>query len=160
MIIVSQTPAEAKARGSGTGTGMNRALYPTIAIALAACMEPAAAQNISLICTLQSGNKLPLKIDGNRVLKDGHLLKNFEPKSFVAGPARIAFNQRFPTYHNAWSIDRGSLQIGFKTILKDGSHVVLEEKGSCTSAVPPQQAQRTPENGTGLQATIAAMLGR
>jgi hypothetical protein len=77
----------------------------------------------------------------------------------VAGPTRITFNQSFDTYRNAWTIDRIHRQIGFKTILKDGGHVVLEDRGTCTSATAvPQQAQRKPE--TGIQATIAAMLGR
>lgn len=138
---------------------MNKALYPAIAIAFAACMEPAAAQDVSLICTLRSGNRLPLTIAGRKVLKDGRALKNFDRNSFVAGPARITFNQSFRTYRNAWTINRDYRQIGFKTILKDGSHVVLEDKGSCTSAAAaPQQAQRKP--ATGFQATIAAMLGR
>ena len=138
---------------------MNKALYPAIAMAFAACMEPAAAQDVSLICTLQSGNKLPLTIAGRKVLKDGRALKNFDRNSFVAGPARITFNQSFGAYRNAWTINRDYRQIGFKTILKDGSHVVLEDQGSCTSAAAaPQQAQRKPE--TGFQATIAAMLGR
>ena len=138
---------------------MNKALYPAIAIAFAACVEPAAAQELSLICTLQSGNKLPLTIVGGKVLKDGRALKNFDRNSFVAGPTRITFNQSFGTYRNAWTINRDNHQIGFKTILRDGSHVVLEDKGSCTSAAgAPQQARRKPE--TGFQATIAAMLGR
>jgi hypothetical protein len=138
---------------------MNKALYPAIAIAFAACMEPAAAQEISLICTLQSGYRLPLTIAGRKVLKDGRALKNFDRNSFVAGPTRITFNQSFDTYRNAWTIDRIHRQISFKTILKDGGDVVLEDKGSCTgAATAPQQAQRKPE--TGIQATIAAMLGR
>ena len=75
------------------------------------------------------------------------------------GPPRITFNQSFRTYRNAWTIDRDYRQIGFKTNLNDGSHVVLEDKGSCASAAAaPQQARRKPE--TGFQATIAAMLGR
>ena len=138
---------------------MNKALYPAIAIAFAACVEQASAQELSLICTLQSGNRLPLTIAGGKVLKDGRALKNFERNSLVAGPTRITFNQSFGTYRNAWTINRDNRQIGFKTILKDGNHVVLEDKGSCTSAAPsPQQARRKPE--TGFQATIAAMLGR
>jgi hypothetical protein len=138
---------------------MNKALYPAIAIAIAAFMESAAAQDISLICTLQSGYKLPLTIAGKKVLKDGRALKNFDRNSFVAAPTRITFDQSFGTYRNAWTIDRDYRQIGFKTILMDGGRVVLEDQGSCTNAAAaPQQARRKPE--TGIQATIAAMLGR
>ena len=141
---------------------MNKALYPAIAIAFAACMEPAAAQDISLICTLQSGNKLPLTIAGRKVLKDGRALKNFDRNSFVAGPARITFNQSFGTYRNAWTINRDYRQIGFKTILKDGSHVVLEDQGSCTSAGggSPASAKKTRNRLPGHDSRHAGALKR
>ncbi len=140
---------------------MNKALYPAIAIALTACIGPAAAHDLSLVCTLESGNRLPLTIGDGKVLKDGHPLRNFDRKSFAASPARIAFNQSFRTYGNAWRIDRNTLQISLKTILKRSSRVVLEEKGTCTGAPPaPQQAQRTPPARADLPAAIASMLGR
>ncbi len=140
---------------------MNRALCPAIAIALAAWLEPAAAHDLSLVCTLQSGNRLPLTIGDGKVLKDGHPLRNFDRKSFAASPARIAFNQSFDTYSNAWSIDRETLQISFKTVLKAYSRVVLEEKGTCSGApAAPQQAQRKLPARADLPGAIASMLGR
>ncbi len=112
---------------------MNKALYPTIAIAFAASVAPAAADGAQLTCTLRSGNTVPLTIAGKTVLKGSHPLKNFDPKSFEAGPTYTRFNQDFSTYSNAWIINRYNLQVTFRTILKSDGRVVLEENGSCAA---------------------------
>lgn len=140
---------------------MSKALYPAIAIVFAASVAPAAADDVSLACSLRSGNALPLTIGEKKVLKGGHPLKNFDRKSFVAGSTYIQFNQSFDTYSNAWTINRGNLQVSFKTILKADSRVVFEENGSCaTGAAASLPTQRKPATEPSLTATIAAMLRR
>jgi opacity protein-like surface antigen len=140
---------------------MSKALYPAIAVAFAASACPAVAADVSLTCTLRSGNTVPLTITGKKVLKGGRALSNFEPKSFISGTTYIRFNQSFDTYSNAWSINRNNLQVTFKTILKADSRVVLEENGSCASAAAASlQAEKKPAAGTGLSSTIAAMFRR
>ena len=140
---------------------MSKALYPAIAIVFAASVAPAAADDVSLACSLRSGNTLPLTIGEKKVLKGGHPLKNFDRKSFVAGSTYIQFNQSFDTYSNAWTINRGNLQVSFKTILKADSRVVFEENGSCaTGAAASLPTQRKPAAEPSLTETIAAMLRR
>lgn len=140
---------------------MYKALIPAIAIMFAASSVPAAAKDILLNCKLRSGNQVPLAISGNNVLKDGHSIKNLDQKSLTVGTSYIAFKQAFASYDNAWQINRNNLQFTFKTILKPDSRVVLEEKGSCTSAetasrMPPKK----PATPASLSARIAAMLQR
>ncbi len=163
MLFFSQNsgPGEGPAAALGPGAAMHKGLYTAIAITFAASVAPAAADGVSLTCTLRSGNTLPFTIAGKQVLKGGRLLKNFDQKSFVAGPTYIRFSQSFSTYSNAWSINRNNLQVSFKTILKADSRVVLEENGSCAGTPAASlQANRKPATETGLSATIAAMLQR
>ena len=140
---------------------MRKALYPAIAMVLAASAAPAAADDVSLTCTLGSGNIVPLTIAGKKVLKGGHVLTNFDPKSFTAGDTYIRFSQSFDTYSNAWTINRSTLQVTFRTILKADASVALEENGSCASGgATSLQAQKKPEAEPGITETIAAMLRR
>lgn len=53
---------------------------------------------------------------------------------YDVGKRYIAFNQSFNTYTNAWTIDRNTLKYSVKTILKPGSRIVIDEKGSCANA--------------------------
>jgi opacity protein-like surface antigen len=140
------------------GDGMGKALFLAMAIVLAAS-APAAADDVSLACTLRSGNTLPLTIAGKKVLKGGQPLRNFDPKSFSEGTAYIRFSQDFGSYGNAWTINRDNLQITFKTILKADSSVVLEENGACTSQEAASLlAQKKP--APGLSDVIGAWMRR
>ncbi len=138
---------------------MYKALIPAVAIMLAAPTGTVAANDILLLCKLQSGNQVPLVISGNNVLKDGHSIKNLDRKSLTVETGHIAFKQVFGSYDNAWRIDRNNLQFTFKTILKPGSRVVLEEKGSCANAeTASRNAPRRPATPASLSDRIAAML--
>jgi hypothetical protein len=142
---------------------MYKAIMPAIAMMLAVSPQPALAGDLPLSCKLRSGNQMTLAIRGNEVLKDGQAIKNLDPASVTVAADHIAFNQSFRTYDNAWHIDRRTLQLTFKTILKADSRAVLEEKGSCvtpvTASAPPRKKPK-PVRPASLSDRIAAMLQR
>jgi opacity protein-like surface antigen len=139
---------------------MSKSFYVAIAITLA-ISSPAGADDLSVSCTLRSGNTVPLTVSGKKVLKSGQLLKNFDQKTFSEGETYIRFAQDFGSYGNAWTINRNNLQISFKTILKADASVVLEENGSCTSVeAGAQQPQKKAGSALGIPAVISAWLRR
>ena len=113
---------------------MNKAILLAIAVMLAVQAGKACAKDILLTCSLPAGARLTLAINRRQILQSGHAMKNLDPKSIALGKRYIAFNQSFNTYTNAWTIDRNTLKYSVKTILKPGSRIVIDEKGSCANA--------------------------
>ncbi|MGO9170852.1 MAG: hypothetical protein ACLP7P_02645 [Rhodomicrobium sp.] len=135
---------------------MKKAILSAIAIISCAYMEQVEAAGIQLNCTLRVGNKLALEIKDKNVLKGGRPVTNLDPKSVVVGTRYITFNQAFGTYYNAWRINRNTLKVGFKTVLKPQRLVVLDEAGACANTVTaPREAQKS--HSPGWAAALSAL---
>jgi hypothetical protein len=113
---------------------MNRMLLSAISLIAFAFLEQAKANDILLSCTLRPGNRLALGIGNGHVVKSGMPLQKLDPKSVAIGQGYITFNQSFKTYDNTWRINRATLKVSIKTVLKDNRRVVLDEKGSCANS--------------------------
>ncbi len=129
---------------------MNKAILPFVVILFAVCLEQAKASGIFLTCTFPAGPSVALEINKKSVLKSGKPIKNLNQNSVEIRGRYITFNQAFNTYNNAWRINRNTLKVDFKTVLKRDSRVVLDEKASCASTAvasqlpPRRRASRLP----------------
>ncbi len=68
----------------------------------------------------------------------------------------IRFNQAFGAYYNAWRINRKTLKVDLKTVLRPRRLVVLDEAGTCANTgAALRQARKSPS--TGLAAALNAL---
>ncbi|MGO9546421.1 MAG: hypothetical protein ACLPPF_16700 [Rhodomicrobium sp.] len=122
---------------------MNKTSLPIVVILFAVCLGHAHANGIFLTCEFPVGPRVALEINKKSVLKSGKPIKNLNQRSVAIKGRYITFNQAFNNYNNAWRINRNTLKVDFKTVLKRDSRVVLDEKGSCANAAiaaqPPQR---------------------
>ncbi len=136
---------------------MKSAFLPAIATLVMLSTASVEAGDIALHCTLKADNRLPLGIRKHDVLKSGIHLKNLDQNSVSIGPRTITFRQAFGTYYNAWRINRSTLRIHFKTVLKPAARVVIDESGSCAGQRPAaQQTQAAP--ATNWATTLSALV--